>query len=308
MKANSILIAWLCLFCSFIGGSPGQSGSTADSGELPVQDGFTPLVEFHDKGLETDLGNRLRKVKKWNQLITQHRMAIGLVDLSDANQPSFACINCDDMMYAASLPKIAILLASMEAFEDGTLVPNKEINKDLRLMISKSDNMASTRMIDRLTFEKIEEVLRKPEYELYDENLGGGLWVGKRYASRGKRYPEPLKGLSHAATVRQICRFYYLMYNGELVNPERSRQMMEIMRDPALKHKFVNTLSVIAPQAKLYRKSGTWRTYHSDSVLVLGPKRKFILTALVDDPSGEAIMRRLAKEIDVVLQNKKTGT
>lgn len=271
----------------------------------PAEFSLIPLAEYHDEIFENKLNIQLTKNKRWEGLIQNKKMAVGLVDLSQEGEARFACINCDHMMYAASLPKIAILLAAVQSFEDESLEETPTVKKDLRLMISKSDNRASTRMIDRLGFEKIEAVLRDGHYQLYDEQKGGGLWVGKRYASQGRRYPEPMKGLSHAATVRQICRFYYLMYKGELVNETRSKQMLEIMSNPDLKHKFVNTLSTIAPQAKLYRKSGSWRTYHSDSVLVLGPKRKYILTALVDDPSGESIMRKLVNDVEIVLRAQK---
>ena len=37
--------------------------------------------------------------------------------------------------------------------------------------------------------------------------MGGGLWVGKRYAAAGKRLPDPMNGLSHGATVEQVSRF-----------------------------------------------------------------------------------------------------
>ena len=54
-------------------------------------------------------------------------------------------------------------------------------------MISKSNNQASTRMIDRLGYDKISSVLTSDRYKLYDQNNGGGLWVGKRYAAAGER-------------------------------------------------------------------------------------------------------------------------
>jgi len=173
-------------------------------------------------------------------------------------------------------------------------------------MIRYSNNQASTRLIDLLGYDKIEKVLTDPSYEFYDEDYGGGLWVGKRYAASGQRHPDPIKGLSHAATVSQVCRYYYLLSMGKLVNRQRSEQMLEILQSPALYHKFVNTLRQIAPRAELYRKSGSWKTYHSDSVLVWGqnPQRRYILVALVDDPNGEQIIRGMVKLVENVLQIK----
>lgn len=263
-----------------------------------------PLRGLVDEELQNSLIATLSANPKWKKLIDQKKMALGLVDLRDLRDIKFARINGNHMMYAASLPKIAILLAAMDAFEKGELKETEEIRKDLKLMISRSDNRASTRMIDRLGYEKIESVMTDPKYALYDEDYGGGLWVGKRYASAGRRYPDPIKGLSHAATASQVSRFYYLLASGRLVSAERSEQMLNILEDPALHHKFVNTLDRIAPNARLFRKSGSWRNYHSDSILVWGvPSRRYILVALIEDPDGEQIIRKLVVPVEQVLNN-----
>tara|TARA_R110002074_G_scaffold59183_2_gene144266 strand:+ start:54871 stop:55776 length:906 start_codon:yes stop_codon:yes gene_type:complete len=275
--------------------------------ELPLRidnSKIKPLQKLLDSSLQTNLRDELASHPEWNDLIVQKKMAVGLVDLSDPENVRFARVNGNHMMYAASLPKIAILLAAMDAIEKGELKETSEVKKDMRLMISKSDNSAATRMIDRVGYDKLESVMTDPKYSFYDEHKGGGLWVGKRYGGGGDTNREPLKNLSHAATVTQVCRYYYLLANGKLVNQKRSKQMLDILEDPELHHKFVNTLDKIAPNARLFRKSGSWRTYHSDSILVWGKdsNRRYILVALVDDANGEQIIRNLVKPIEKVLK------
>ncbi len=279
----------------------GQNVLPIQSGELSIK----PLGSLLDKELQNGLELELNKNPKWKKLIQQNKLAVGVIDLSNQSNIEYARINGNNMMYAASLPKIAVLLAAMDAIEKGELKETPEVVSDMKLMISKSNNQAATRMIDRLGFDKIESVLTDEKYQLYDEEHGGGLWVGKRYASSGATNREPLKNLSHAATVNQVCRFYYLLANGKLVNYKRSAQMLGIMENPALHHKFVNTLDEIAPNARLFRKSGSWKNFHSDSILVWGkdPKRRYILVALVDDASGEKIIRNLVKPVEKVLKN-----
>ena len=262
---------------------------------------FCPLEGCENTDLQIDLTRRIEANPKWKKLIQKKKLSISLVDLSNVEDARFAQINGNEMMYAASLPKIAVLLAAMDAIEKGELIETAEVSKDMQLMIAKSDNRASTRMIDRLGFEKIEKVLTDPKYDLYDEYYGGGLWVGKRYGSGGGRYPDPMEGLSHAATAFQVARFYYMMAFGQLVSQERSEQMLNIMVDPKLHHKFVNTYDKIAPQAKLFRKSGSWSVFHSDSIMVWGPKRQYILVALVEDGDGENIIRQLGKAVDQIM-------
>ena len=81
--------------------------------------------------------------------------------------------------------------------------------------------------------------------------------------------------------------------------------MLDIMANPELHHKFVNTLEQIAPQAQLFRKSGSWQNFHSDSILVWGADRRYILVALTEDPDGEKIMRELVLAVEEVLHANK---
>lgn len=276
---------------------------------LPIQvsdSKIKPLSTFSNTTLQKSLDKELKANPEWKNLIAQKKMSVGIVDLSNPEKVRYASINGNYMMYAASLPKIAILLSAMDAIEKGELKETPDVKNDMKIMISKSDNHAATRMIDRLGYEKIESVMTDPKYKFYDENKGGGLWVGKRYGGGGETNREPIKNLSHAASVNQVCRYYYLLAHGKLVNQKRSKQMLDIMGNPDLHHKFVSTLDKIAPNAHLFRKSGSWQTYHSDSILVWGndPNRRYILVALIDDSNGEQIIRDLVKPIERVLKNK----
>ena len=278
-----------------------------DGTDLPytiTDTNLIPLRSRIDTSLQRSLINKLKENKRWKKLIEEKRMCLGVVDIRDPENVKYARVNGNVMMYAASLPKIAVLLAAMDAFEKGEIKETESIKEDLRQMISKSDNGAATRMIDLLGFEKIEDVLTDPKYDLYDEEYGGGLWVGRRYSKTSERYPDPLMNLSHAATVSQVCRFYYLMAFGKLVTYQRSAEMLELMVDPELHHKFVNTLDKLVPDAKFFRKSGTWKNWHTDSILVWGPKwRRYILVGLIDDYKGEEILRNVVPVVEEVLKS-----
>ena len=278
--------------------------------ELPVyHPGDLPKLEdVRCSEMENLLKKEIDKHPQWKRLADSKRLAVGIVDLSDVNHVKYAGLNDYHMMYAASLPKIIILLAVQRAIEEGKIKETEAIRNDMKLMISKSSNQAATRMIDLVGYEQIEESVRKAYHSLYDENSGGGLWVGKRYAKSGKRYPDPIKGLSHAASTIKVCSFYYQLAFGKLISRERSASMLEILKDPALHHKFVNTLSKIAPQASIYRKSGSWKNYHADSVLVWGPERRYIMVAIVEDPSGESIIRSLVKPLESILKHSRSMT
>ncbi len=306
---------WFLVFLTFFGETHEITDqklitNPAENTEMSIpfkieDEAVKPLISLANVELQEHLNQAINSDSKMKRLIAQKKMAIGLVLLNDTSDIRFARLNGTTEMYAASLPKIAILLSAMDAVEKGELTDSENLRNDMRLMIARSDNAASTRIIDLLGYEKIESVLTDSNYLLYNEELGGGLWVGKRYSKTGRRYPDPLHGISHAATVTQVCRFYYMLINGKLVSYEKSKEMLQIMEDPELHHKFVNSLETIAPKARLFRKSGSWQNFHSDSILVWGPERKYILVALVDDADGEKLLRQLVFKIEDIIKALK---
>ncbi len=278
------------------------TGARELSGCPPSQVGqYRPFAETWDEGLQTALERALGKKPSWRALIEQNKMAVGVVDLSNPATARFASVNGWTMMYAASLPKIAVLLAAYQNIEDGVLRESPDLHEWLVQMIRRSSNYAASYMIDFIGMKRIEDVLQR--YSFYIPENGGGIWLGARYAPGGERNPEPIKGLCHAATVNQLCRFYYMLANGELISPERSRQMLEILSRPGLHDKFVSVLEKHVSPDRLFRKSGDWNVSYSDSVLVLDDGwRKYILTALIEDKDGERILRDLVPVIEGLLK------
>ena len=112
---------------------------------------WRPLYKLVDTSLQAKLDEEFRSIPQLRKLIAQKKLAIGVVDMN-GDMPRFARINGNKMMYAASLPKIAILLAAYQSFEDGSLEETEEIHSDLVNMIRTSDNHAATKIIDKVGF------------------------------------------------------------------------------------------------------------------------------------------------------------
>ncbi|MBM4301555.1 MAG: hypothetical protein FJ121_08490 [Deltaproteobacteria bacterium] len=98
----------------------------ADAGPPPLPLGFSgpewqPLSQRRDQRLQTRLDQALTKHDAWQSLIRAGKMSVGLVDLSNPEAPRFAQVNGDTVMYGASLPKLMVLLAAFQGFEDGGL-------------------------------------------------------------------------------------------------------------------------------------------------------------------------------------------
>lgn len=264
-------------------------------------DDWQPLYDVVDADLQSSLEKRLAQNPEWARLIARKRMAVGIVDMS-GDTPRFARVNGNHMMYAASLPKIAILVAAYVAIDDGSLPETEKLRKDMGDMMRVSSNPAATRVLDAVGMKKLQAVMQDPKYGFYDEERGGGLWVGKRYAAAGPRVGDPLYNISHGATATQVCRVFYLLANGRLISPERSAMMLADLADPRLHHKFVSQVEERAPNARMYRKSGTWKQWHADAIMVQGSRwRDYILVGLVESSNGERILRQVLPAVEELI-------
>ena len=228
-----------------------------------------------------------------NDLVTAHgldgaardgRLAVALADVTDPAAPRVAAINGDRMMYAASLPKIAILLGAMDRSQHG-VEPDASMRQDIEQMIRYSSNSAATRVLEWVGRDELLALLQSPRLRLYDPAHNGGLWVGKDYGGRPAYRRDPLHNLSHGATAMQVARLFQLLESGNLLDAEHSARMKAVLADPGIHHKFVKGLES-RPEARVYRKSGTWQQFHADGALVETSGRKLVLVGLADDPRG----------------------
>ncbi|MGD9184739.1 MAG: serine hydrolase [Desulfobacterales bacterium] len=243
------------------------------------------LEESCDPRLQQGLADCLTSLQL-NTAAERKALSIALVDITDPSAPRHAYINPNEMMYAASLPKIAILLGAFERIENGEMDLDETTRDKLTQMIRNSSNQAATEMLNRVGKDYLAGLLQSPQYRLYDPDRNGGLWVGKEYSKSGAWQRDPLHNLSHGATVLQVARFYYMLEKGQLVSPESSRQMKTILAHPAINHKFVKGLKTQHPDSRIYRKSGTWGPYHADSAIIEHDGRRYIAVALAKSPQG----------------------
>ena len=77
----------------------------------PFED-LAPLWDKVDPDLQAGLESELVRLELDDD-VRRKKLAIAFVDISDLDEPKVAAVNGDVMMYAASLPKIAVLLASL---------------------------------------------------------------------------------------------------------------------------------------------------------------------------------------------------
>ena len=141
------------------------------------KDGYPLLWDQRDAVLQQKL-DTIMGTLGYAKAISSKRLAVVLVDISDLRNPRVAEVNGNRMIYAASIPKLAILLGAFIEIRDGNLVLDEDTRKSLTDMIRYSSNEEATRMLNMIGKERLIEILQSDEFELYDTEAGGGLWVG----------------------------------------------------------------------------------------------------------------------------------
>lgn len=254
-----------------------------------------------DPALQRSLENAVNNLNL-HKPVANRRLAVSLVDVTDSDRPRYAGLNDRHMMYAASLPKIAVLVAGFERIRAGLMEYTPAVREMFTRMVRFSSNIDASRAIHKIGFDYIAQVLTSPKYLFYDIRQNGGLWVGKAYGGGPNDYwrRDPLHNISHGATSFQVARLFLLLEQGRLVSPEYSAEMKEILSKPGIHHKFVKGLETAKPGAEIdiYRKSGTWSDWHADAALVEHDGKKYIAVALIEDPQGGNVLSRLIVKMD----------
>ncbi len=257
-----------------------------------------------DSALQTGL-NRVLHDPSFKNLVEQGNLSVALVDMSNPERLRYAARNDNRMRYAASLPKIAIMLGVFDQIEQGNLEYTPKLKKKLERMIRYSDNPASSELIERIGFDNIANTLRDPRYELYDPDRAGGLWVGKDYGGPlGYWERDPINNISHGATARQVARFMVMLERGSLVSPWASKEMKEIMGHPAIHHKFVLGLDA-RPRSRIFRKSGTWKNWHADAAIVERDGKKYVAVALLESTAAKGVLSKLIVRMDDLIHRPR---
>jgi len=229
--------------------------------------------------------------------MTTEQTAAGVLDL---NTSRLALIHPDREEYAASVPKVGILLAYFQLHPEAATNLNAQTRHELGLMAKASNNEMAAKFSRELGLKQIQVVLNS--YHFYDPNHGGGIWIGKHYGKGDERYGDPLGNYAHAATVRQLLRYFLMLEQGKLVSPGASKTMREIFASPDIPHDDIKFLKGLARRdVQIIRKWGTWQDWRHDAALVTGGGRHYLIVALTKHPKGDEYLVDLAKAVDDLL-------
>lgn len=228
-----------------------------------------------------------------------------------------AAINADTLFPTASMVKVSILCGVMDKIEKGELAYNQklvyrdsllypgedilgsfkdkdtiQLSKVVLLMITMSDNTASTWLQRIVTGEYINNWLDKNGFKAYRVNsrVKGREAIRSRY---GWGVSSPY----------EMCRLFTMIRNGEAVSPAASERMY---RDLVRIYWDDRSLSQIPPYVQAASKSGSVDEAKSETVLVNAPHGDYVFSVMTNHnkdqrwtPDNEA--HQLIRKISALL-------
>lgn len=307
-KCKNVLFLAAIVFLCCAGISFGQS--SRNSLEIVAAKTYEPLKMQESAALKAVVDKAIAEVIEANEKLKPDDIAATVIDLTDPKNIVWANSRGEAMIYPASVVKMFYLAALHRQLEDKKITMTKELERGVRDMIVDSSNEATQYILDVLTdtssgAELPEKAFEKWQYKRNRVNRFFASLGYKNINVNQKTFCEDAYGIEQQsrgykgknrnmlttnATARLIAEIAML----NMVTPERSRQMMGLMkRDPFAKtgdgedqaHAFsgIALIERNLTGAKLWSKAGwTSSTRHDAAVIELPNGKKFAIAVFTE--------------------------
>ena len=248
--------------------------------------------------------------------ITPDNVAATLIDLRDPKRLKMASYRGDQKIYPASVVKLFYLAALHQWLEDGKIKNfSPELERGTRDMIVDSSNEATQYILDVLTDTSSGGELPAKEFAAWSYKRNA---VNRYFASLGygrinvnqKTHCEDAYGREqqfrsykgenrNMLTTDATARLLAEIASGRAVSPERSRQMMELLKrdfsgtskdadDQAHGFTAIALNELNLKDAKLWSKAGwTSKTRHDAAYIETPDNKKFVLVVFTENFANE---------------------
>jgi beta-lactamase class A len=314
-----IAILSFVLFCASIMPAYGQKAAKhpKTAVEIVPPRAYQPIEPEDSPALQTILntavGEVLNSYREKNFKIEE--IAATLIDMRDPAKLKMASVNGGVRIYPASVVKMFYMAALNQQLEDGKIKLTPELTRGLHDMIVDSSNEATQYILDVITDTSSGSEMPENEFAewSYKRNAVNRYFTAMQYESINvcqKTFCEDAYGREqqfrkykgenrNMLTTNATARLLAEIVLGRIVTPERSRQMMDLMkRDPFAEtkdpddqaHAFTGKLLFDRKMtgAKLWSKAGWTSKARHDAAYVETPDGlKFVLVVFTENHANE---------------------
>ncbi len=316
MKLLSAIFLPALAICFAISFAQAQTKDSSKSKNAAAAKNYQPIALENSPALQTLLdrvvGETIDAFLPKN--IKPEYVAATLIDLRDPNNLKTANYRGEAKIYPASVVKMFYMTALERWLEDRRVKMTPELERGLRDMIVTSSNDATQYIVDVLTDTSSGAELEPKEFKIYADKRNA---VNRYFASLGfqninvnqKTYCEDAYGREqqfrdngknrNMLTTNATARLLAEIVLGRAVTPERSRQMMDLMKrdfsgksadpdDQAHGFTGIALANKNLAGARLWSKAGwTSKTRHDAAYVETPDGLKFVLVVFTENMANE---------------------
>ena len=194
-------------------------------------------------------------------------------------------VNIDNRkLQSASLIKLFIMATAYEEIEKGALNKSEVIN-DIKIMINKSDNDATNRMIDKLGFNKINNYITTHSYNS---------------TKLQRKMLESAKNGDNYTSVGDVGNLLESIYRGNCVSKKASTEMLDILKSQTLKSKIP---AGVPSGVVTANKTGELSSVENDAAIVFKEGAPYVLVVMSNEINNTSEARNNIKEISSKVYN-----
>jgi beta-lactamase class A len=286
--------------------------------EITVPAGYQAAVLQDSPELGAILSEAINEVLKSYPAdsFKPEEIAATLIDVRDPKQLKWANVRGDEPIYPASVVKMFYMAALHQQLQDGKVKLTPELLRGLKDMIVDSSNEATQYILDVLTDTSSGAELPLDAFEKWQYKRNR---VNRYFSSMGftrinvnqKTFCEDAYGIEQQSrnykgqnrnmlTTNATARLLAEIALGRMVNPDRSRQMMDLMkRDPFKESKdpdsqangFTGKIFITnkLTGASLWSKAGWTNKSRHDAAYVETPDGlKFVLVIFTENHASDS--------------------
>ncbi|HMO82441.1 MAG TPA: serine hydrolase [Pyrinomonadaceae bacterium] len=302
--------------------------------EIVKPKGYAPPVLTTSEELKRLIDGAVSDVlKKFSeQGLKSEEIAVTVIDMRDRDRLLWAEHRGETAIYPASVVKMFYMAALHQQIEDGKIAMTRELERGLRDMIVTSSNEATQYIVDVLTDTASGGELPQKEFEQWSfrRNRMNRYFASMDFVNinvNQKTHCEDAYGVEQQfrnykgenrlmITTNASARLIAEIALGRMVNPERSRLMMNLLkREPFAEGKAANSqatdfvgkalIDLGMREAGLWSKAGwTSRTRHDAAYIEMPDGGKFAIAIFTENRSNERdLIPTLASSIITALAN-----
>lgn len=194
-------------------------------------------------------------------------------------------VNIDNRkLQSASLIKLFIMATAYEEIEKGAL--NKsEVIDDIKIMINRSDNDATNRLIDKLGFSKINNYITTHSYNS---------------TKLQRKMLESAKNGDNYTSVGDVGNLLESIYRGNCVSKDASTEMLDILKSQTLKSKIP---AGVPSGVVTANKTGELSSVENDAAIVFKEGAPYVLVVMSNEINNTSEARNNIKEISSKVYN-----